>query len=52
MLNVKKIVISGTARAGSALVARMLGANKSIHVATTPFLEIFRFQIRTIYSTQ
>ena len=43
-MNNTKIFLTGTARGGTALVARMLSANKNINVAVGPFLEIFRLQ--------
>ena len=42
MANREKIFITGTARGGTGIVAKMLSANKDIHVATGPLLEILR----------
>ena len=41
-MNSRKIFITGTARGGTAMVGKMLSANKDIHVAEGPLLEILR----------
>ena len=43
-MNNTKIFLNGTARGGSGLVAKMLSANKNIHVTPTLLMEILRLQ--------
>ena len=43
-MNNNKIFITGTARGGTGVVAKMLSANRDINVAAGPLLEILRLQ--------
>ena len=43
-MNNTKIFLTGSARGGTGLVAKMLSANRDINVAAGPLLEILRLQ--------
>ena len=43
-MNNTKIFLTGTARGGTQIVAKMLSANNNINIATEPLLEILRLQ--------
>ncbi len=43
-MNNTKIFLTGTARGGTQIVAKMLSANNNINIATGPLLEILRLQ--------
>ena len=43
-MNNSKIFLTGTARGGTTIVAKMLSAHKDINVASGPLLEILRLQ--------
>ena len=43
-MNNTKIFLTGTARGGTQIVAKMLSANSNINIATGPLLEILRLQ--------
>jgi len=43
-MNNTKIFLTGTARGGTQIVAKMLSANENVNIATGPLLEILRLQ--------
>ena len=43
-MNRTKIFLTGTARGGTSIVAKMLSSNKKVHIASGPLLEILRLQ--------
>ena len=43
-MNNTKIFLTGTARGGTQIIAKMLSANNNINIATGPLLEILRLQ--------
>ena len=43
-MNNTKIFLTGTARGGTSVVAKMLSANKNVNIASGPLLEILRLR--------
>ena len=43
-MNNTKIFLTGTARGGTSVVAKMLSTNKNVNIASGPLLEILRLR--------